>query len=101
MVLTSMTNTAPQPSEPKGAKTPATPPTKARGGAASGRLNRGFKSYFKEVGREMKKVSWPTKQETNRLTGVVLAVCFIIGVLLTGLGFVAEMVVNLVTRGHI
>lgn len=36
---------------------------------------RGLRGFITEVGRELKKVSWPSRAETNRLTGVVLAVC--------------------------
>ena len=38
---------------------------------------RGVRGFISEVGRELKKVSWPARKETNRLTGVVLAVCAI------------------------
>ncbi len=62
---------------------------------------RGFKGFLAEVGREMKKVSWPTKAETNRLTGVVLAVCIIVVVILSSLGFVFGMLVDLITKGRV
>lgn len=100
MVNTSMTNTAKQPDEPRGGK--STPQTsRPRGGAPSGRFSRGPKAYFNEVLREMKKVSWPTRHETNRLTGVVLAVCLMIGGLLSGLGYLFDIVISIVTKGHI
>ena len=47
----------------------------------------------------MKKVSWPTRHETNRLTGVVLAVTIMSVLVLTGLGIVFSTLVNLVTKG--
>ena len=30
--------------------------------------------YFREVRGEMRKVTWPTREESQRLTGVVIAV---------------------------
>jgi len=62
---------------------------------------RGLKGFFNEVGREMKKVSWPTKSETNRLTGVVLAVCGLVVAILTAMSYAFETITNLITRGSI
>jgi len=49
----------------------------------------------------MKKVSWPTRAETNRLTGVVLAVCAMVVVFLTGLGYLFQFVVDFITKGKV
>lgn len=49
----------------------------------------------------MKKVSWPTRQETNRLTGVVLAVTLMSVVILTVMGFVFGTIVTLITKGSV
>jgi preprotein translocase subunit SecE len=76
------------PSNPKGPSSIPTP-----------KIRRGWKGFFNEVGREMKKVSWPTKAETNRLTGVVFAVCFIICGILFVLSFVFEHLIKLITTG--
>lgn len=62
---------------------------------------RGLKGYFAETGRELRKVNWPTKQETTRLTGVVLSVCFMITVALLALGFVFEQIIKLITTGSL
>jgi preprotein translocase subunit SecE len=62
---------------------------------------RGVKGFFAEVGRDMKKVSWPTRPETTRLTGVVLAVCAILVTVLTVLGYVSDLIIRLVTRGAV
>lgn len=35
----------------------------------------GFFEYLKGVKAELKKVTWPTKPETVKLTAVVIAVC--------------------------
>ena len=39
-------------------------------------------SYFREVISELKKVVWPTRQETRRLTLMVLAIAGSVGVIL-------------------
>ena len=35
----------------------------------------GFVEYLKGVRAELKKVTWPTKQETVKLTAIVFVVC--------------------------
>jgi len=62
---------------------------------------RGLKGFYNEVVREMKKVSWPTRTETNRLTGVVLAVTILSVLILTGLGVVFGTLVDLITKGSV
>jgi preprotein translocase subunit SecE len=79
--------------------TPATP--KGPSSIPTPKSRRGMKGFFAEVGREMKKVTWPTKQETNRLTLVVFSVCFIICSILFVLSYVFERAVNLITKGSI
>ncbi len=44
--------------------------------------------YFKEVLREVKKVSWPTREQTQEKTLLVLAVSVIIGLYIGVLDFV-------------
>ncbi len=39
------------------------------------RSKRGFKGFIQETIAEMKKVHWPSRQETTRLTSVVITVC--------------------------
>ena len=62
---------------------------------------RGIKGFINEVNREMRKVSWPSVQETNRLSGVVLALCVAMAVILTGMGYVFDTLVRLITKGTI
>ena len=64
------------------------------------KAKRGVKSFFNETIREMKKVSWPTKLETNRLTGVVLAVCALVVAFMATLSIVFDTLIRLVTQGH-
>jgi preprotein translocase SecE subunit len=62
---------------------------------------RGLKGYILEVQAEAKKVTWPAPQETTRLTGVVVVVCGIVVVLLLGLGFVADKMLDILVRGSV
>jgi len=74
--------------EPKGPRPTSSVPTP--------KMRRGMKTYFSEVGREMKKVSWPTRHETNRLFGVVMAVTVLLVAVLSSLGWLFDMVVQFV-----
>jgi preprotein translocase subunit SecE len=38
--------------------------------------------YFREARAEMRKVTWPTRQEALHLTGIVLAVTIVMSILL-------------------
>lgn len=44
--------------------------------------------FLTETRDELKKVTWPTRQEVIRLTAVVIAVSVIVGVFIGGLDFV-------------
>lgn len=61
---------------------------------------RGIKGFLQDVQMEMKKVTWPTPRETTRLTGVVLAVCALVAIILFALGFGAEQILNVLIRGN-
>jgi preprotein translocase subunit SecE len=41
--------------------------------------------YIREVITELKKVTWPTRAETVKLTAVVLAISVLVGVFIGGL----------------
>lgn len=60
---------------------------------------RGFRGFFKDVAREMRHVTWPTPQETVRLSGVVLAVCAIVVLYLFLVANFSEMVFDILLRG--
>lgn len=75
-------------------KTMSTSGPKAPGGVPVPKTKRGMKGFLKEVSREVKKVSWPDTPETNRLTGIVLAVCGLIVLILSALSFVIDTVIN-------
>lgn len=59
---------------------------------------KGLKGFFSDTRTELKKVTWPSRKETFRLTGVVLTVCVmcvtILWLLSTGFGFVLETLLN-------
>lgn len=42
-------------------------------------------TFFREVLSELKKVTWPTRQETLKLTAVVIAISVIVGLFIGGL----------------
>ncbi len=51
-------------------------------------------TFFKEVRLEMKKVNWPTRQETIRYTLVVIGVSVAVAVFLGGLDFIFSIILN-------
>lgn len=59
---------------------------------------RGPKSFFEGVKRELRKVTWPTYKETNRLFGVVVVVCLLLTVVMAGLGFVFDSLIGIITK---
>jgi preprotein translocase SecE subunit len=65
------------------------------------RSRRGFKGFFSEVGRELKRVNWPTRAETNRLTGVVLGVCLFAAVIISGMSWISSILISLITKGKV
>lgn len=55
--------------------------------------------FLKEVQLELKKVSWPTREETIRLTTIVIVVSAILGVYIGGLdAILAKMVQKLIVK---
>jgi len=55
------------------------------GSAAQSRMFR--MGFFGEVYAELRKAEWPTRQESTRLTGVVIAIAGLVGVILGVLDF--------------
>lgn len=66
---------------------------------ATPKFKRGLKGFMADTSREMKKVNWPTKKETNRLTFVVLSLVILVALLLSAFGVLSGTVVNIVTTG--
>jgi len=54
-----------------------------------------IKKFFEDVVKEMKKVTWPTKEELMESTKVVIKVCLV----LAGFTYVIDMIINQVFKG--
>lgn len=53
----------------------------------AGRRRQGIFQFFGEVISELRKVTWPTREETTRLTVLVVAVSVTIGIILGVIDF--------------
>lgn len=53
-----------------------------------------LKLYFQESYREFRRVNWPTRQETIRLTLVVIAVSVAVAAFLGALDFIFSQLLN-------
>jgi preprotein translocase subunit SecE len=54
--------------------------------------------FLKETRDELKKVTWPTKNETIRLTLVVITISLIVGLFLGGLDFIFVKMIGLIIK---
>lgn len=55
-------------------------------------------NFLKEVRTEMNNVSWPSKKETTRLTGVVIGVSLIVAIFIGILDFLFTNLMTLVLK---
>jgi preprotein translocase subunit SecE len=55
--------------------------------------------FLQEVREELRKVSWPTREETIRLTAVVIGVSAVVGIYLAALDFVLQKMVKMAIGG--
>jgi preprotein translocase subunit SecE len=51
-------------------------------------------NFLKEVQTELKKTTWPTKQEALRLTYVVIGVIIVLGIYMWALDLILSVLVN-------
>ena len=51
-------------------------------------------NYLKGVNSELKKVNWPTKQETTKYTLIVIGVSFAVAIFLGGLDFLFTWIIG-------
>jgi preprotein translocase SecE subunit len=65
------------------------------------KMRRGPKSFYNDVVREMRHVTWPKPRETNRLTGVVFAVCLLTVIILTVLSIGFDTLFRVLFRGGV
>ncbi len=54
-----------------------------------------LRRYFDEVFSELRKVSWPTREQVRNLTVLVFAISFVIGLYITALDFVFRALIGL------
>jgi len=52
-------------------------------------------NFFEDVVKEMKKVTWPTRNELIESSKIVIVVCLI----LAGFTYVIDMAINMVIKG--
>jgi preprotein translocase subunit SecE len=54
-----------------------------------------LRRYFTEVASELRKVSWPTREQVRNLTVLVFAISFVVGLYITGLDFIFRSLIAL------
>ena len=54
--------------------------------------------FLKEVGLELKKVTWPKQNEVIRLTGIVILISLIVGFFIGGLDFVFTKITEVLIK---
>ncbi len=64
-------------------------------------MKKGVSHFFKEVGIEMRRVIWPTKAETLRLTSAVLFVCVLFVLYLYIAGEIVHLIIRLMEQGKV
>lgn len=55
-----------------------------------------FQRWYRETMGELRKVSWPTRQEAQRLTGIVVAVMVAMSLVLGLLDYIFSSLVTLI-----
>lgn len=55
-------------------------------------MSKGLSGFVRETGNEMKKVSWPTRDQVQESTIVTIATCLIISLLVFGIDYVFTQV---------
>jgi len=55
-------------------------------------------SFFAEVKAELLKVTWPTKEQITRLTGVVVLISVIVGLYVGGLDFIFTKIIEIILK---
>jgi preprotein translocase subunit SecE len=57
-----------------------------------------LRRYFDEVWSELKKVSWPTRDQVRNLTVLVFAISFVVGLYITVLDSVFQGLLGLLSQ---
>ena len=63
-----------------------------------GRRGRGIGLFLGEVRAELRKVVWPTRREAATLTGLVILLSFVVGLILGGIDYVFAEIFRAVLR---
>ena len=63
------------------------------------RIWNSIQKFFQETVGELRKVSWPTRQEAIRLTEIVIVVIFIMAAILGGLDYLYAKIFGLILGG--
>ena len=74
--------------------------TQSSRNAVAGRRNdqvKRLRRYFDEVWSELRKVSWPTREQVRNLTVLVFAISFVVGLYISVLDRVFVGLLNLIT----
>ncbi len=69
-----------------------------RVGGAVGRAFSPLTQYFRETVAELRKVTWPTRQESLNLTVLVLAVMTFLSIVLAGLDLIYTQLLDFIFR---
>ncbi len=77
---------------------PAGPPPR-RATPSGGGGGRRRSNFVGDVISELRKVTWPSREEAIRLTGIVLAVSIVIGAFLGGVDYVFYWIINVLLLG--
>ena len=56
-----------------------------------------LRRYFDEVWSELRKVSWPTREQVRNLTVLVFAISFVVGLYITVLDQIFQTLLGLVS----
>lgn len=57
-------------------------------------MRRGIRGFFEDVKRELKRVIWPSRSDTVRLTGTVLIVCVLFILYLWTVGYIVDVIIK-------
>ena len=55
-------------------------------------------NFFSEVRDELKKVVWPTKVETIRLTGIVIGISIVVALFIGAADYIFTMLLGLIIK---
>jgi len=64
----------------------------------SKKTNLNFGTYLTQVNQELKKVTWATREDTLRLTGLVIISSLILGALVGSLDFIFTQLLQFILR---